>query len=58
VKRSLVCIVDLGVTNEHTFSLCNKVDVELVGPSPTGCVCNLPIKKKKRHRSGCDGYEV
>jgi hypothetical protein len=37
----------LSLSSNGTSSLRSKMKGEVVGSSLTGCVCNLPIKKKK-----------
>jgi len=37
----------MSFSSNSTFSLCSKVEGEVVGSSPTGCMCNLPIKINK-----------
>ncbi len=32
----------------------NGMECEIVGSRPIGCVCNLPIKKKKKEGMKCD----
>jgi hypothetical protein len=40
--------VPISFISNGTSSICSKVEGEVVGSSPIGCVCNLPIKKKKK----------
>jgi len=37
----------MSFSSNGTSSLCSKVEGEAVGSSPTGCISNLPITKKK-----------
>jgi len=41
----------MSFSSNGTSSLCNEVEGEVLGSSPIGCVCNLPIKKKKKKKS-------
>jgi hypothetical protein len=36
----------MSFSSNGTLSLCSKMEGEIVGSSRTGCVSNLPIKKK------------
>jgi hypothetical protein len=38
----------MSFSSNGTSSLSNKVEGEVVGSSPTECVCNLPIMKRKK----------
>jgi hypothetical protein len=40
----------MSFSSNGTSSLCNKVEGEVVGSSPTECVCNLPIIKMKKKK--------
>jgi hypothetical protein len=37
----------MSFSSNLTSSLSSKVEGEVVGSSPTGCMCNLAIVKKK-----------
>jgi hypothetical protein len=40
-------MLPMSFSSNGTSSLCSKVKDEVVGSSPTCCVCNLPIKKEE-----------
>ncbi|XP_059433402.1 uncharacterized protein LOC132166574 [Corylus avellana] len=40
-------LMPMSFSSNGTSFICSKVEGEVVGSCPTGCLCNLPTKKKK-----------